>query len=112
VGQMVKVKDAKRFGEIRGVLPNGDLEIAFTSGQDEGSAPETLSKHDIEVLPGQIRPGAAPAAKSTGGKVPVKYRNPATGETWSGRGQQPKWVTAAIDGGQSLADFLVDGAGA
>ena len=40
-------------------------------------------------------------------KVAVKYRNQATGETWSGRGLQPKWLKAAINGGASLADFHV-----
>lgn len=24
--------------------------------------------------------------------VPARYRNPLTGETWSGRGRQPKWL--------------------
>ena len=40
-------------------------------------------------------------------KVAVKYRNQATGETWSGRGLQPKWLKAAITGGAKLDDFHV-----
>ncbi|MDC8783710.1 H-NS histone family protein [Roseateles koreensis] len=40
-------------------------------------------------------------------KVAVKYRNQATGETWSGRGLQPKWLKAAILAGANLADFHV-----
>jgi DNA-binding protein H-NS len=28
----------------------------------------------------------------TGGKVAPKYRNPSTGETWTGRGKAPKWI--------------------
>jgi DNA-binding protein H-NS len=24
--------------------------------------------------------------------VAAKYRNPATGETWTGRGKAPKWI--------------------
>lgn len=40
-------------------------------------------------------------------KVAVKYRNQATGETWSGRGLQPKWLKAAIAAGANLADFHV-----
>lgn len=40
-------------------------------------------------------------------KVAAKYRNQATGETWSGRGLQPKWLKAAIAGGASLGDFAV-----
>ncbi|MCL1886686.1 MAG: H-NS histone family protein [Betaproteobacteria bacterium] len=32
--------------------------------------------------------------KGTKTKVPLapKYRNPTTGETWSGRGKAPKWI--------------------
>lgn len=40
-------------------------------------------------------------------KVAVKYRNQATGETWSGRGLQPKWLKAAIAGGAKLDEFHV-----
>ncbi|MFG6465965.1 H-NS family nucleoid-associated regulatory protein [Roseateles sp. BYS87W] len=40
-------------------------------------------------------------------KVAAKYRNAATGETWSGRGLQPKWLKAAIAGGAQLSDFAV-----
>jgi ParB/RepB/Spo0J family partition protein len=52
-------------------------------------------------------PAAKPAAK--GGKnPPVRYRNPATGETWSGRGLQPKWLKAAIAAGNQLIDYAVE----
>lgn len=40
-------------------------------------------------------------------KVAPKYRNQATGETWSGRGLQPKWLKAAITNGAKLSDFAV-----
>jgi len=38
-----------------------------------------------------------PPAKATrgagqGGKVAPKYRNPETGQTWTGRGKAPKWI--------------------
>ena len=44
---------------------------------------------------------AARAGKPTG-KVAPKYRNKATGETWTGRGLQPKWLKAAIAGGAKI----------
>lgn len=28
--------------------------------------------------------------------VPVKYRDPATGATWSGRGRTPKWLDGKV----------------
>lgn len=33
-----------------------------------------------------------PSNKNAGGKVAPKYRNPITGETWTGRGKTPKWL--------------------
>ena len=50
----------------------------------------------------------APAARGkAGGKVAPKYRNKATGETWTGRGLQPKWLRAALASGAKLADFTI-----
>lgn len=45
----------------------------------------------------------APAA--AGAKVAPKFRDPATGQTWSGRGLQPNWLKAALAGGRTLEDF-------
>lgn len=53
---------------------------------------------------------AAPAASGTprkGRKVAPKYRDPATGATWSGRGLQPKWLKAALAAGRKLGDFAL-----
>jgi len=47
------------------------------------------------------------AGRKSGGKVAAKYRNPATGDAWSGRGLKPKWLTAAIESGRKLEDFAV-----
>jgi len=49
--------------------------------------------------------------KSGGGDkrsiVAPKYRDSATGTTWTGRGKQPKWLAAAIKGGKKLEDFKI-----
>jgi len=51
---------------------------------------------------------ARPAKKAgSGGKVAAKFRNKATGDTWSGRGLQPRWLKAALASGKKLADFAV-----
>ena len=42
-----------------------------------------------------------------GAKVAAKYRDAATGDTWSGRGLQPKWLKAALASGRKLGDFTV-----
>jgi len=53
------------------------------------------------------RPQVAPKQKAASGKVAAKYRNPATGDTWSGRGLKPKWMTAALASGASISDFAL-----
>jgi DNA-binding protein H-NS len=40
-------------------------------------------------------------------KVAPKYRGP-NGETWSGRGLKPRWLTTAMNEGKELHDFLID----
>ena len=40
-------------------------------------------------------------------KVQPKYRCPDSGATWSGRGRQPRWLTAAIKAGGKRDDFLI-----
>lgn len=56
-----------------------------------------LTAEDIFQAP---RTRSSSAAK--GGKVAAKYRNPATGETWTGRGKAPKWIQD-----QDRAQFLI-----
>lgn len=50
---------------------------------------------------------AARTKSTTGAKVPAKYRNAATGDSWSGRGLQPKWLRNALAAGRKLEDFAV-----
>lgn len=50
---------------------------------------------------------AAKAPKTAGSKVAPKYRDPATGSTWTGRGLKPRWLTAAIEAGGKVEDFAI-----
>jgi DNA-binding protein H-NS len=49
-------------------------------------------------------------SKLKGRKVPPKYRSK-IGETWTGRGMMPRWLTAAIKGGAKLDDFAIGASG-
>ena len=40
--------------------------------------------------------------KSASGKVAPKYRNPTTGDTWTGRGKAPKWIE-----GRDRSSYLI-----
>ena len=52
----------------------------------------------------EIMGGSGRASK--GRVVAAKFANPANPmETWSGRGRQPKWLSAKLKAGESLEDF-------
>lgn len=50
--------------------------------------------------------GSGRVHSQKGVKVPAKYVS-ADGETWSGRGLQPKWLRDAISAGHKKEDFAV-----
>lgn len=52
-----------------------------------------------DIFPG--RASKSVITKSTS-KVAAKYRDPATGQTWTGRGKAPKWID-----GKDRASFVI-----
>ncbi len=52
-----------------------------------------------DIFPGRAAKSGAPKATS---KVVAKYRDPATGQTWTGRGKAPKWIE-----GKDRASFVI-----
>lgn len=56
--------------------------------------------------PGSSRTKAPTVPKGT--KLPAKYKDGA-GNSWSGRGSQPRWLKAALASGAKLEDFAVAG---
>jgi DNA-binding protein H-NS len=65
---------------------------------------------EYEARPREKKQSKAPSGKKTlrrRSKAAPKYRDPASGVTWSGRGMTPRWLAAAIAQGQSREDFLI-----
>ncbi len=84
-----------------------DEQINQTKGRERGEAiakvRSLMSEYGLSVADLSTRvPKVAKVSK-----VAAKYRNQATGETWSGRGLQPKWLKAAIGAGAKLTDFAL-----
>ncbi len=52
-----------------------------------------------DVFPGR---GSKTSATKPVSKVAAKYRDPSTGQTWTGRGKAPKWIE-----GQDRAPFVI-----
>jgi hypothetical protein len=46
-------------------------------------------------------------AKPAGAPYVVKYRDPLTHQTWTGRGLKPRWVALHLEAGGSMDDLLV-----
>jgi len=70
------------------------------------------ARREIEVRLKQLErfvPVAAKRGPQKGSKVAPKYRNPLNLlETWSGRGKQPRWITAALKAGKRVSDFRIE----
>lgn len=58
------------------------------------------------ITPADLGGRRGPSA-AKGSKVAPKYRHPQTGQTWSGRGKQPRWLADAIAAGQSMDMFAL-----
>lgn len=80
---------ADAIARVRALMSEHGLSLADLSGK--ASAPKA----------------ASPKAGKAGGKVAAKYRNAATGDSWSGRGLQPKWLKAALAAGRKIEEFAV-----
>ena len=63
-----------------------------------------LSLADIDDGSTRRATAVKPGKTST---VAPKYRDPASGHTWSGRGLKPRWMTAAIAQGKKPEDFAI-----
>ena len=59
-----------------------------------------------EALPHPAFTGARKARSDIGRPLPVRYRSP-SGDTWSGRGHAPKWITQLESEGHNREEFKV-----
>jgi DNA-binding protein H-NS len=90
-----------------------DKEIAEAKRQEKSGAiaqvKALMAEHGLTVadITAKSTAKAGKGGKGGGAKVAPKYRNRDTGETWTGRGLQPKWLRAAIAAGAKLGDFAI-----
>lgn len=66
-----------------------------------------MTEYGLSLADLSSRAPATGSARKPMGKVAAKYRNPATGDTWSGRGLKPNWLRAALEAGRKIEDFAV-----
>ena len=110
-------------------LSVGDLDNVIAAAEQQRESKREGAKRDLreefkaraealglslsDLVAGTSEAGR-PAGKDRPSRkgVPVsspaaKYRNSETGETWSGRGRAPKWVTLAEQQGRSREEFAI-----
>ena len=113
----------KRIRETEQQLEEARQRAASMHSEElKGFVEEWLAKADslgfsvVEVVEA-IRPhfpekgrrgkGAKKIRADAGRKAEPKYRDPKTGETWSGRGRPAGWLQAQLDAGKKKDDFLI-----
>jgi DNA-binding protein H-NS len=61
-----------------------------------------ITLKDLDVVKGRVRKAAPAGSKSAA----AKFKGP-NGETWSGRGLTPRWLSALVAQGHSKEEFAI-----
>ena len=78
------------------------LEAQIATAQAEAKAKAVAEARALIQEHGLTAADVFPAAKAKGSVGAPKYRDPATGVTWTGRGKPPNWIL-----GKDRAPFLI-----
>lgn len=73
------------------------------TSKDLLSAISSRRKSKVKAL---AKPVRSKVVKTSGSKVAAKYRGP-NGESWSGRGLTPRWLSGLLAQGKKKEDFVV-----
>ena len=88
-----------------------ERQIAEAQREERGAAiakiKSLMTEYGLTLADLSGRAPSTSGARKPSGKVAAKYRNPATGDTWSGRGLKPNWLKSAIESGRKIEDFAV-----
>lgn len=93
---------ASVVSQIKEIMADYGVTLADLRGTGGGKG-RGRKRSSVKVKVG----GKARKAKGARGKVPPKYRDPATGKTWSGRGKEPTWLVAYKRKGKKREDFAI-----
>ncbi len=81
--------------------------LVSTEGIDERAQAVVAECMQLGAIEQGEKGKGTTAKKKAGAKVQAKYRDPATGATWSGRGLQPKWLKVKLEAGHKLEEFAL-----
>jgi DNA-binding protein H-NS len=95
--ELIKVATGRKNEEL------ANAKASFLDEVKSKAASLGMSLADLVGLGG----GKTTGGQKTAGPTGVKYRNPKTGETWSGRGRPARWITELEAKGQKREKFAV-----
>jgi len=98
--------DFKQLGELRALVDIRITELEAKAEADFMAEVRKLAGERGLNFDNLIKPSRK-AKRKAGRTVPPKYRNPDTGDTWTGRGKSPKWLAEALENGKALEDFEI-----
>lgn len=108
IARLQQAAKALRAKEAEAVIARIKEAIAYyeLTPQDLfGRGPGRPAKASAGKRAGAVKPTAR-GRSARRGPVPVKYRDD-SGNTWTGRGNRPRWLVAELASGKKLDDFLV-----
>lgn len=82
-----------------------ELEAQIAQAQAKAKAEGIAAARALIAEYGLTAADVFPQGKAKGSVGAPKYRDPATGATWTGRGKPPNWIT-----GKDRAPFLISAA--
>lgn len=108
INDLQKQAERQRKEEYSSVLKNIKKQISEygITAEELGFATNASGKRGPKAKAVKAKKPRAKRANA-GIKVPPKYKDSATGNTWTGRGKMPKWVSAAVASGRSLESLLI-----
>jgi len=100
VPQLVALRDA-----VEAMLQQKQEEAkaALLAKWQAEAAENNLSFKSIVGSQKPAQPQSSKARRKTGGTVAAKFRNPETGDTWTGRGREPTWIK-----GKNREEFRIE----
>ena len=87
-------------------------DLGLTESRSVKSGRKAVKSKTVNAKAGKVKSRGRPTTSRVRGAdkrsiVSTTYRDSATGITWTGRGKQPKWLSAAISAGKTLEDFKI-----
>ena len=90
--------------ELVGITSNN---TAYLRRQIEGLLPAAAQYEGTTQSAADTRATSGAEVARSGHEVKAKYRDPATNETWSGRGRMANWLKSKQDAGEDIEHYLV-----